>query len=74
MDKKIDECSKIFVSWSWLVGIIFTIACGATGIAAFYFGEDGKQNDRIIKIETQIDKITTMAANIDSIKILLRRK
>jgi uncharacterized protein YpmB len=71
-DANIENCSKIFVSWSWAVifiaGFIVIIAGISWTTATAYSDVKNQQTNQ----QTEINKLKTTAADIDTVKTLLR--
>ena len=72
--ESIENCSKIFVSWSWLVGILIVLSGSLVGATVFYFGEEKIQSEKIVKIETAIEKSEYIIKSLDSIKAEIRKR
>jgi hypothetical protein len=73
-DDNIDDCSKIFVSWSWLAGIAAVGVIGTCSIVLAYSDRENKQENRIERVEIDIKTISSLHRDIDTVKALLRQR
>jgi hypothetical protein len=68
-----DECKSIFVTWTWLVGIVLGVACGVGGLVYGYTQREISQDFCINKVQVEVMALkTSLNGDLDSIKILLR--
>jgi len=70
--ENIEDCAKIFVSWSWMVGIVvgfIVIICGiAWATSAAYTTISTTQTGLV----TDVNQLKSVYKDIDTVKVLLR--
>lgn len=77
-DKKdmhdVDACSKIFVSWAWMIGIVVSLM--GAGVAAAWAGSKViAKTEAVIEIhEKRIGIIEVQTSKIDTVIMILRAK
>lgn len=77
----LEDCVKVFVSWSWLVGILITMLLGASSIVYIYGREQITISYKLVEIQQSVDRerqridnIVSIKADLDSIKHMLKAK
>ena len=65
----IENCIKIFVSWTWLVGILFCILTGVGGVIYSYAKIQGKAEVEMVGIKEDIADLKSMREELKSISI-----
>lgn len=71
---KTDNCEKIFVSWTWLVGILSGLLITIGGLAWAGGSKMSTSDLRMESLESEVAKWKKVPADLDTIKYLLRKQ
>ena len=71
---QLDECKSIFVTWTYMIGIIFTLAGVTIALGAMYWPLESKQDNMLTDHEKRIVKMEGVQQDLDTIKTILRAR
>jgi H+/gluconate symporter-like permease len=71
---KIEECSRYFVSWAWMIGIIISLSGAVIAGVMMYAPLEAKQDAILSDHEKRIVEMHGVQENLDTIKTILRAR
>jgi len=72
--QNIEECKNIFPTWSWVLGILGSLAIGTIIAASVYFPAESLQDNAIKENAVRIYNLEVVNRDLDTIKTILRLK
>ena len=70
--ENIELCKSIFPSWIWLIGIVGGTIFVLLTATFIYATQEGRQDFKLIALETRVNKMEAIQQDIDTVKSLLR--
>lgn len=72
MAHDISDCKAVFVTWAWLAGIVAGMIGSGACLAYVYAKAETAQDVAIERVERRVSSLDGVAADLDTVKALLR--
>jgi hypothetical protein len=69
---QLDECKSIFISWSWMIGIVISLAGTVVAGIMIYMPMEAKQDALLLKCQEKTERLEMVKSDLDTIKAILR--